>query len=200
MLGAAIGVASMAGCGSTGHRAASPPPSAAGPTTTVDPQAAAGGKLLPLIIKPPFEYAVDAEAGATGTITPAAFSRLGGVGSAAGAGYVTGYKKTYVNDSTGEGLVITVMKFTSPARAAGYFEQTRTETMSVVAPAAKPFVQVPGAVELDGTRAFQGEYEHGVVMVHGPYYASVVYVATVAMSELPMEFYDWAKVQYLNLS
>ena len=205
----------LTGCGGAGRAASASPTTAARGATTaaapaaktttttvdpaaVDPAALAGSRLIPLIIKRPFGYRVDPAAGATGTITPAAFSRLGGTGSAAAAGYLTGYRQNYVDSQTAEGLTVTVMKFTSPAAATSYLASTAKETMSLVAPTVRSFAQVPGALELDGTRAYDGEYEHGVVMAHGAYYASVVYV-TLQPVTLPMEFYDWAKVQYLNL-
>ena len=203
MAGAALMVGLLTGCSGGGHAASAAPTSSSArtaprTTTTVNPEAVIGSRLLPLIIRRPFGYKVDPTAGATGTITPAAFSRLGGTGSAAQAGYVTGYRQNYVDDQTGEGLTVTVMKFSSAARAASYLGSTAHRTMTGVAPAVKSFIQVPGAFELDGTRPFDGEYEHGVVLSHGSYYASIVYV-TLQPVTLPMEFYDWAKVQYLNL-
>jgi hypothetical protein len=62
----------------------------------------------------------------------------------------------------------------------------------------KPFTQVPGAVEADGTKAYAGEYSHGVVAVSDHYYFQLVY-ATTQPAQVPFEFYNWVKTQYVLL-
>lgn len=193
--------AAVAGCTSGGHGpSASGAPTTAGRTTSTTITAAErlGSTLLPLIIKEPFDYEVAPTAGATGTITPAAFGKVGGDRSAAQSGYVTGYRQNYVSSETGEGISITILKFRSRSQASAYLNATANDTLALVDPKIHPFVQIPGATELDGTKAYQGQYESGVVMSHNEYYASVVYVTAQPVT-LPMEFYDWAKVQYENL-
>lgn len=193
----ALGAAALAaGCGSS-HRSApaTSDPSKAGRTTstTVSPVAAAGSKLRSLLIKPPDGYAADTAAGTSGSIS---IAQAGG--SKLAKGFQSGYLQTYTNATTGEAILVTIMKFDTGATAGAFFQATATHTLTVVAPKSKPFTEIPGAVELDGTKADRGYYEHGVVMDKGSYYASVVY-ATTNDGALPIEFYDWTKVQYLNL-
>lgn len=195
----ALSAAALAtGCGTSHHAAASPSPPSTSKTpstsTTLSPVAAAGSKLIPLLIKPPDGYATDTtDTGANGS-----FSASAAGGSTLAKGFRAGYLRTYTNPATSEAILVTIMKFDSPADASAYSKATSSRTLSVVAARPKAFTQVPGAIELDGTKADNGLYEHGVVLTHGVYYASVVYAAT-NNGPVPFEFYDWAKVQYVNL-
>lgn len=200
---ALIVAALVTGCGSSHHGAANPPGSSTSAarsqtgstSTTLSPVAAGGSKLIPLVIKPPDGYAIDTtDTGASGS-----FSVAQAGGATLARGFRAGYLQTYTNAVTNEAILVTIIKFDSVANASAYFKATSSRTLSVVAAKPKAFTQVPGAIELDGTKADNGMYEHGVVMTHGVYYASVVYVAA-DNGALPFEFYDWAKVQYLNLA
>ena len=206
-VGAAMGAgAILSGCTGSGH------PSAAGgngsattgagqatTSTTLTPAERAGSRLRALMIKPEVGYQEDATVGATGSITPEAFSSVGGGGSAASAGFVAGYRDNYVNNSTNEALTITIVQFKSASDASSYLHRTVGQTLKGSAPTRQPFAPIPGATEIKATKAYSGEWEYGVVMAHGVYYASVVYVNLIQMASLPLQFNQWATVQYVNL-
>jgi hypothetical protein len=137
-------------------------------------------------------------AGASGAITPAVFSQFGGSESAAKTGFVAGFKQNYIDDATQEGVVVTVLEFKSAGAAQSYLKRTEYQTLSYAGATYKPFTQVPGAVEADGTRQYSGEYAHCVVAATNQYYYQVVYAATQP-SGVPIEFYTWAKTQWALL-
>lgn len=168
-------------------------------STTLTPAEEAGSRLRGLLIKPEIEYQEDATVGATGSITPAAFSTLGGGGTAAKAGFVAGYRDNYVNNSTNEALTITIMQFKTSADASSYLARTAGQTLTGSAPTRQPFAPVPGATEIKATKAYSGEWEYGVVMAHGVYYASVFYINLLQMTSLPVQFNEWVTTQYSNL-
>jgi hypothetical protein len=76
---------------------------------------------------------------------------------------------------------------------------TASKSLAGSAPSIEPFKPIPGATELRATKSYAGEWDYGVVMSHGPYYASVVYVNLLQMTALPLQFNQWATVQYVNL-
>ncbi len=198
--------AALSGCTSSGHPAAARGSGSAttvagqeSTSTTLTPAEIAGSRLRGLLIKPEVGYQEDATVGATGSITPAAFTSLGGGGTAAQAGFVAGYRDNYVNNSTNEALTITIMQFKSGAGASSYLARTAGETLTGSAPIRRPFAPIPGATEITATKAYSGEWAYGVVMAHGVYYASVVYVNLQQMTSLPIQFDQWATVQYVNL-
>jgi hypothetical protein len=144
---------------------------------------------------PPNNYTLDPTNGANGLITPALFSGFGGVGTAAQAGFVEGYKVNYVDTDTEEGLTITVLQFKSPAKASKYLGGSAAKTLSFAAPTSKPFPKIPGALQFDGTKAYDGNFDHGVVMSRGDYYALMVYETTQQVV-VPVEFSGWANLEY----
>ena len=161
--------------------------------------ARAARKLAAKIIPAPTGYLVDTTPGAIGPVTPALFAQFGGVGSPRTTGFVIGYKGNYVNDATGEGISVTLLQFASANAAAAYLSQTASKTLAFAAATYKPYAEIPGATEADGTKAYGGEYAHGIVMVRGSYYALLVYVNEQS-GPAPVEINRWAQSQYARLS
>ena len=176
---AVLAVVLVAGCGNSSPDAAS---------LTVGK--AVGGQLIP----PPAGYGVDPTAGGTGRVTAAAFSKIAGDGSAASAGFVGGYRADYTARSTPEGLVISLYRFASPADAEAYFAHTRASTLSSYKPQQAPFAPLAGAVAVDGTAPYAGEWAHAIVFVEGATYVSLAYI-TIAAGPAPFEFSSWAVSQ-----
>jgi hypothetical protein len=156
---------------------------------------AAGRALAARVIPAPYGYTVDTTPGAIGQITPALFATFGGSGSPSTNGFVAGYKGNYVSADTGEGISVTLLQFANESAAISYLNKTANKTLSFAAATYKPYPAIPGATEVDGTKAYAGGYDHGVVMTHGPFYAQLVYVTT-APSATPIEFKEWAEAQY----
>jgi hypothetical protein len=157
-----------------------------------------GPQLVNEIVPAPYGYTVDPTAGQNGSVSPAVFATYGGAGSAKALGFVAGFKQGYVDYSTEEGLVVTLLEFDSPSDAAAYLKQTAPKTLSYANATYKPFAQVSGAIEADGTKEYGGEYSRGVVAATKDYYFQMVYV-TSAPSQFPTEFYTWAKAQWAVL-
>ena len=88
--------------------------------------------------------------------------------------------------------MVTVLEFSSPKGASNYLKETGSKTLSYAAATYKPFVQVPGAIEADGTKDYAGDYSHGVVAATKDFYFQLVY-ANALPSPVPIEFYTWAK-------
>lgn len=204
---AIVAATGVAGCGGSASPAATPPTSAGGHSTahpasptTINPAAVAGAQLHALMIRPEVGYREDPSAGATGSITPAAFASVGGAPPAENRTFISGFRDNYVNTSTSEGLTITIMRFKTSADAAGYLKTTAGETLTAWDPKVQPFRSVPGAIEYGATKPYDGEWAYGVVMTRGPYYASVVYANVLQMTTLPVQFSQWATVQYVNLT
>jgi hypothetical protein len=155
----------------------------------------AGSQLANQVIEAPYGYQADSTTGASGVISPAVFDRYGGFGSPAKVGFVAGFKQSYVDYDTEEGIAVTLLEFRSPAAATTYLDDTAPKTLSYAAATHKPFESIPGAIEVDGTKAYAGNYTHGVVMAKGKFYVQLVY-ATAGPSQTPTEFTSWAKAQY----
>src|SRR5579862_3283167 len=99
-------------------------------STTADPAVVAGHNLSSLILEAPVGFSIDPTPGATGAITPDLFGEYGGLSSAIKAGFVAGYKQGYVDQSSPDGLAITVLKFASTPDARIYFQQTASKTLA----------------------------------------------------------------------
>lgn len=156
-------------------------------------------KLAGKVMVAPFGYKLDPTPGAVGQITPALFDRYGGDTSPVRAGFVAGFKANYVDESTGEGISVTILQFKSPATARRYLAETAPQTLSYAAATHAPYPPIPGAVAVDGTKPYAGEYSHGVLMVRGDFYAQVVYV-NVSDLPAPIELKSWAVAQYDRLT
>ena len=184
---------SIAGC-SGGSKKAS-----ATTTTTVSPAIAASDNLQSLIIPAPVGFAEDQTNGAAGAISPSVFSQYGGSESSSKAGFVAGYKESYVDSYDPDGITVTLMKFNSPQNASAYFASTGRKTLSFAAATITPFSLIPGAFSVAGTKEYAGEWANGIVFATGPYYVSVVYV-NAAQGAPPGELKQWAKTQWLMLN
>jgi hypothetical protein len=147
----------------------------------------------------PASFYADTTPGANGQITPALFSTFGGVKLSSNAGFVAGFKGNYVNTSSTEGISITIIEFKSAAAAATYFRGTANQALSYTAPRYSAYPNISGAVLIDGTRPYGGDYDHGVVMTRGKYYTLFVY-ATIAPASVPVEFPYWVRTQYSHLT
>ena len=158
----------------------------------------AARKVATKIINAPQGYTIDTTPGANGRISPSLFARFGGIDSATKANFVGGFKGNYVNVNTQEGISVEILEFKSPTAASAYLKATATKTLSFTAATYSPYPDIPGATHVEGTKAYAGAYDHGVVMVRGKYYALFVY-ATNAPSQEPIEFPGWVKAQYATL-
>jgi hypothetical protein len=155
-----------------------------------------GGKLAAQIIPAPYGYQVDpSSSDVQGVITPAVFDGFGGVGSPKSSGFVAGFRESYVDYSTEEGLSITLLTFKNASDAMRYLKESLPKTLEYTSPTTKAFTPIPTGIELSGTKAYGGDYLHGMVMVHAKTYAQVVYATSVS-APVPIEFYTWTKVQY----
>lgn len=155
-------------------------------------------KLASKVMVAPFGYKLDPTPGAVGQITPALFDRYGGDTSPVRAAFVAGFKANYVDESTGEGISVTILQFKSPTTASRYLVETAPQTLSYAAATHTPYPSIPGAIAVDGTKPYAGEYAHGVLMVRGDFYAQVVYV-NVSDLPAPIELKSWAVAQYDRL-
>lgn len=155
--------------------------------------------LAARVIPAPDGYLLDTTPGANGQISPALFARFGGASSAARGSFVAGFKANYVDETTGEGLSVTILDFSSPSAASAYLKQTQYQTLSFAAATYTAYSPIPGATEADGTKVYAGEYSHGVVMSRGRYYAQVVYV-NLMPGPPPFEMRLWTKAQYVRLT
>lgn len=160
---------------------------------------AAAKKLVSKIIKAPTGYQLDSTPGAVGQISPALFARFGSDPHPSSSGYVAGFKANYINQDTAEGLSITILQFSSTAEANAYLSRTAPTTLSFAAATHQPYPAIPGATEVDGTKAYDGEWDHGVVMARGRYYAQLVYVIA-DQAPAPLELKRWALAQYAKLT
>lgn len=155
-------------------------------------------QLTTRILPAPNGYQIDPTPNASGAITPALFDQFGGVRSPSKLGFVAGFKQNYVNESTSEGLVVTVLEFKSFADASAYLSQTRPSTLSYAGATLKSFPSVPGAFEADGTKAYDGGYYHAIVDTASNFYFQIAY-ATPEPSQAPAELGSWAGLQYTVL-
>jgi hypothetical protein len=162
------------------------------------PKQLSGTQLAAKVIPAPYGYQVDGTKNASGYITPDVFDQFGGFGSPSKVGFVAGFKQNYVDYDSEEGISVTVLEFQSRNSATSYLSETANDTLSFASATHKPFHQIPGAVEADGTKPYGGEYSHGVVMTAGRFYIQLVYVTSEPATP-PIEFANWAKAQYQML-
>lgn len=155
-------------------------------------------KLASKVLVAPFGYRLDPTPGAVGQITPALFAQYGGDASSRAA-FAGGFKANYVHEATGEGISVTILQFRSAASASRYLAETAPQTLSYAGATHAAYAPIPGAVAVDGTRAYAGEYAHGVLMVRGVFYAQLVYVNVLDVPA-PIELKSWAVAQYDRLS
>jgi hypothetical protein len=177
VLSGLAGVAIAAGCGSSG------------------PATISAHDLATKIIPAPSGYAVDPTVGASGQLTPDLFSQYGGVGSASGAGFVAGFKQTYVDSGTEEGIAVTVLEFSSKTKASDYFKDTAYKTLSYAAPTYGPLQKLVGAVEASGTKPYDGNYVHGMSDSTNRFYFQIVY-ENPNTATVPVEFPLWADAEW----
>lgn len=155
--------------------------------------------LASVVISAPSGYGLDASAGASGQILPGVFRQNAGVRAADAIGFRGGFRENYTDPTTNEGLAVTVLEFSTAHEVQRYFRDSLPKTLNYVAPHTKPFADIPGAVELDGTKLFNGETVYGVVMTRGSRYALITY-AILAQTIPPVEFSTWAQSQYRKLA
>jgi hypothetical protein len=183
-LAAAVALTTVAACDSSSHSA-----------NPKDPLAV-DRILVRRIIKPPTtNYALDTDPGAEGAITPDVFAQYAGGETATKAGYQAGYRINYENPATNEALSITLMQFRSPHDAQAYQQRTAPQTLNLAAATHTPYSAIPGAVAVNGTQAYQGDYQHGVIMTRGDYYCLFVYIVS-EQSPTPVEYPGWVSEQY----
>jgi len=154
--------------------------------------------LTTRILPAPNEYEIDPTPHASGAITSALFDQFGGVQSPSSLGFVAGFKQTYLNPDTGEGLIVTVIEFKSSRNASAYFAQTISRTLSYAAAILKPFRGVPGAFEATGTKPYNYGYYHAIVDTANNFYFQVAYEAPEP-SSAPVELGPWAGLEYTVL-
>lgn len=152
-------------------------------------------QLTARILPAPDGYEIDPTPHASGAITSALFDQFGGVRSPSKLGFVAGFKQNYVNATTGEGLVVTVIEFRSSQDASAYLAQTRPSTLSYAGATVKRFPNVPGAFEANGTKAYNHGYYHAIVDTANNFYFQIAY-ATPEPSSAPVELGEWASVEY----
>jgi hypothetical protein len=179
-------VALAAGACSSGH------------TLPAGPKLFTARQLTTRVLPAPYEYQIDPTPHSSGAITPALFEQFGGVKSPSKFGFVAGFKQNYVNPSTSEGLVVTVMEFKSSKDASTYFAQTRPNTLSYAGATLKPFPRMPGAFEADGTKPYNHGYYRAIVDTVNNFYFQIAY-ATIVPASAPIELGSWAGLEYTVL-
>jgi hypothetical protein len=155
-------------------------------------------QLTTRILPAPYGYEVDPTPHASGAITRALFDQFGGVRSPSKLGFVAGFKQNYLNPGTEEGLIVTVIEFTSSRDASTYFAQTRPSTLSYAGATLKPFLGFPGAFEAAGTKPYNHGYYHAIVDTANNFYFQVAYAAP-EQSSAPVELGSWAGLEYTVL-
>lgn len=152
-------------------------------------------QLTTRILPAPYGFVIDPTPGASGAMSQAIFDQFGGVQSPSKLGFVTGFKQNYVNNSTGEGLIVTVIEFKSSKDAGAYLAQTRPSTLSYAGATVKPLPSLPGAFVADGTKAYHDGYFHAVVGTAQKFYFQIAYESP-APSQAPVELSSWAQLEY----
>ena len=155
-------------------------------------------QLTTRVLPAPYGYQVDPTPHASGAITPALFDQFGGVRSPSESGFAAGFKQNYVNPSTGEGLIVTVMEFRSSKDASAYFAQTRPSTLSYAGARLEPFTRIPGAFAAEGTKPYNHGYYHAIIDTANNFYFQIAY-ATPEPSQAPIELGSWAALEYTVL-
>ncbi len=74
------------------------------------PAALTARELEAKVLPAPDGYSTNAAPHATGVITPTVFKQFGGAESPAKLGFLTGLLQSYVNSSTEEGIVVTLIR------------------------------------------------------------------------------------------
>ncbi|MGD1011240.1 MAG: hypothetical protein ABR925_01710 [Acidimicrobiales bacterium] len=169
-----------------------------GPKAVTAPGLLTARQLTTRILPAPYGYEIDPTAHSSGAITPTLFDEFGGVRSPSKFGFVAGFKQSYVNANTGEGLIVTVIEFKSSKGASAYFAETKPSTLSYAGATLAPFPRVPGAVEANGTKAYNGGYYHAIVDTAHNFYFQIAY-ATPEPAVAPVELGSWADAEYTVL-
>lgn len=154
-------------------------------------------QLASYVIRAPDGYMTDQSPSASGQMTEAIFREIAGTPSA--KGFAAGFRQTYLNENTGEGIVITLIEFKSDLEAAHYLKATEYKTLSSADARYEPFPLVAGAVEADGTKAYGGEYSNAVVLSTGKFYMQLLY-ANSSAGQKPIEFREWVQAQWQLLA
>ena len=168
------------------------------PTAPARPTAPAlltAHQLTTRILPAPYGYEIDPTPHASGAMTQALFDRYGGVRSPSKLGFVAGFKQSYLNTGTEEGLIVTVIEFKSSREANAYLAQTRPSTLSYAGATLKPFQGVPGAFEAVGTKPYNDGYYYAIVDTANNFYFQVAY-ASPEPSSAPVELGQWTDLQY----
>jgi hypothetical protein len=174
----------------SGHAAAAP--------TTTAPRLFTAPQLTQRILPAPSGYQIDPTPHSSGAVTKALFDQFGGVRSPTTLGFVAGFKQSYVNPATSEGLIVTVLEFETSADADGYFSETRSSTLSYARATLAAFSSLPGAIEAAGTKAYNNGYYHAIVDTVNNFYFQVAY-ASPAAGPAPVELGPWSELQYTVL-
>ena len=152
-------------------------------------------QLTTRILPAPNGYQIDPTPHASGVMSRALFDEFGGVRSPSKLGFVTGFRQSYLNPSTEEALIVTVIEFKASRDASTYFAQTSPSTLSYAAATIKPFRSVPGAFEAEGTKPYNHGYYHAIFDTANNFYFQVAY-ATPAPAAAPIELGSWAGLEY----
>jgi hypothetical protein len=128
-------------------------------------------------------------------MTRALFDQFGGIRSPSKLGFVTGFRQSYLNPSTQEALIVTVLEFKAARDASAYFAQTRPSTLSYAGATVKPFHGVPGAFEAVGTKPYNNGYYHAIFDATNNLYFQIAY-ASPEPSSAPVELGSWAGLEY----
>ena len=128
-------------------------------------------------------------------ITPAAYDQQFGAGSATNMTFLGGYEATYQSEANYDDFVdIQLFQFSSPQTAS----QALVWLLSLPpeeAPKQSAFSAIPGASALDGTKPFQGVYDHEVGATKGPLAMVLDYTDSNA-GPAPMDLDVWADQEY----
>ena len=152
-------------------------------------------QLTTKIIPAPPGFQVDTTPGENGQMSPEQFSQYGADGTASKAGFEAGFKQNYINSGTEEGISLTLLEFSSKAKATSYFKSTEYKTLSLAAPTYAPVSKLAGALEASGTKTYGGNYVHGIADSTGRFYFQIVY-ADPNTADVPFEFTSWAEAQW----
>lgn len=155
-------------------------------------------QLTTRILPAPYGYEIDPTPHASGVMTVALFDEFGGVRSPSKLGFVAGFKQSYLNSSTDEALIVTVIEFKSTKDATAYFDQTRPSTLSYAAATITPFHSVPGAFEAEGKKAYNHGYYTAIFDADNNFYFQIAY-AVPEQSSPPVELGSWAALEYAVL-
>ena len=157
--------------------------------------------LGPRIVAPTPEYEVSVRSDVhNGPSAPADFDRLTQVkGLAARSGFVAGYDVTFDTVDTSESVETSLLKFGSAAEATGFVNVLIKASAYGQLPRQQPYAEIPGAVEIDGTRATtDGFFDDVVIAQKGPMLMVIDY-SNDRRSALPRPITTLITRQYTNL-